>query len=67
VGRLEPPINMQGRFYQNRRKTPSFNYGDIRRVTYTVGHTGIHAWGNRVRRQFFGGGAVVIEPRIPRL
>ena len=33
----------------------------------TVGHTGIHAWGNRVRRQFFGGGAVVVEPRIPRL
>jgi hypothetical protein len=32
-----------------------------------VGHTGIHAWGNRVRRQFFGGGAVVVEPRIPCL
>jgi len=30
-----------------------------------VGHTGIHAWGNRVRRQFFGGGALVVEPRIP--
>ena len=29
----------------------------------TVGHTGIHAWGNRVRRQFFGGGAVVVAPR----
>ena len=29
-----------------------------------MGHTGIHAWGNRVRRQFFGGGAVVVEPRI---
>ena len=33
----------------------------------TVGHTEIHAWGNRVRRQFFGGGAVVVEPRIPCL
>ena len=31
----------------------------------TVGHTGIHAWGNRVRRQFFGGGAVVVEPKSP--
>ena len=29
-----------------------------------MGHTGIHAWGNRVSRQFFGGGAVVVEPRI---
>ena len=37
------------------------------RYTNTVGHTGIHAWGNRVRRQFFGGGAVVVEPRIPCL
>jgi len=36
-------------------------------ISSTVGHTGIHAWGNRVRRQFFGGGAVVVEPRIPRL
>ena len=31
----------------------------------TVGHTGIYAWGNRVRRQFLGDGAVVVEPRIP--
>ena len=31
----------------------------------TVGHMGIYAWGNRVRRQFLGGGAVVVEPRIP--
>ena len=77
-------------FYPNRRKTPSFSYGDIRRVlrsprraeegrfflawrksmiqyAYTVGHTEIHAWGNRARRQFFGGGAVVVEPRIPCL
>ena len=30
----------------------------------TVGHTGIYAWGNRVRRQFLGDGAVVVEPRI---
>lgn len=30
-----------------------------------MGRTGIHTWGNRVRRQFFGGGAVVVEPRSP--
>ena len=28
-------------------------------------HTKIYAWENRVRRQFFGGGAVVVKPKIP--
>ena len=36
-------------------------------MKHTVGHMGIYAWGNRVRRQFLGGGAVVVEPRIPCL
>ena len=44
-----------------------YHKGRRERFLCTVGHTGIHAWGNRVRRQFFGGGAVVVEPRIPRL
>ena len=29
-----------------------------------MGHTEINAWGNHVRHPFFGGGAVIIEPRI---
>ena len=29
-----------------------------------MGHTEINAWGNHVRLQLFGGGAVVDEPRI---
>ena len=33
----------------------------------TVGHTETHAWGDRVRRQVLGCGAVVVEPRIPRI
>ena len=30
-----------------------------------MGHTGIYAWGNRVRHLGLGLSAVVVEPRIP--
>ncbi len=33
----------------------------------TVGHTEIHAWGNRVSRFGYGQNAVIVEPRIPVL
>ena len=70
---VELLINEEKQVIKMCRKTPPFRAGDTRRVHQiyvskcTVGHTGIHAWGNRVRRQFFGGGAVVVEPRIPCL
>ena len=36
-------------------------------MKHTVGHTGIHAWGERVRHIVRGLYAVFIEPRIPCL
>ena len=48
-------------------QTVAVEHLNIKGMLRNVGHTGIHAWENRVRRQFFGGGAVVVEPRIPCL
>ena len=41
--------------------------GQSRLNTYTVGHTEIYAWGERVSRFGYGWIAVFVEPRIPWL
>ena len=55
------------RFRRVREKKHCIHLQNVVQNRYTVGHTEIHAWGNRVRRQVLGCGAVVVEPRIPRI
>lgn len=56
-------ITPNNAFIRTRRKTPAFRHWDIRRKVSTVGHTGGHAWGERVRPVM----VMLDEPRIPRL